>query len=408
MNKMNKVKIAGLPLTYFLPVFIVIVIATYMGFMPTSIITQSGDYAFEATTFVGTMAFLMSIGGIFFWLGGVIPIVNDYLGGAVLLPMFGTSIMNYFGLIPEPLLNGVKVLMRGGFQDFYIATLLVGSILVMDRKILLGATVRYLPTVIGSQVFALGFAVLAGLVTGFGWKEGLFYVAIPTMSGGSAGAITTIPQLYSQLSGQDLTGLAGMFISYASISNVLAILFASLGGGITKNMPKINGGGRIMIDQEEKTEVDEAKRPSTSGNYKLLAAGILVALALYLAGAILGKLPGTGMLAGLAWTIILAIIIKATNVLPDDVSDSTVYAMNFSLQALLPMLIAGIGINSFKITDLTSFFTPAAFIVIIAGVLGAFLGAMLFGKITGLFPYEAGVTAGLCCCNIGGSGDIAV
>ena len=50
----------------------------------------------------------------------------------------------------------------------------------------------------------------------------------------------------------------------------------------------------------------------------------------------------------------------------------------------------------------------AALIVIVLGVLGAFLGAMLFGRIAGLYPFEAGVTAGLCCCNIGGSGDLAV
>ena len=36
------------------------------------------------------------------------------------------------------------------------------------------------------------------------------------------------------------------------------------------------------------------------------------------------------------------------------------------------------------------------------------LGAMIFGKLSGLWAYEAGVTAGLCCCNIGGSGDLAV
>ena len=36
------------------------------------------------------------------------------------------------------------------------------------------------------------------------------------------------------------------------------------------------------------------------------------------------------------------------------------------------------------------------------------MGAMLVGRLAGLYPYEAGVTAGLCCCNIGGSGDIAV
>ena len=82
--------------------------------------------------------------------------------------------------------------------------------------------------------------------------------------------------------------------------------------------------------------------------------------------------------------------------------------MNFALKALLPMLIAGIGVNSLKFTALTEYFTVPVFAVIFIGVMGAFVGAMFFGRLTGLYPYECGVTAGLCCCNIGGSGDIAV
>ena len=70
------------------------------------------------------------------------------------------------------------------------------------------------------------------------------------------------------------------------------------------------------------------------------------------------------------------------------------------------MLIAGIGINSLNFNDLIKFFTVPAMIVI--AVVGAFIGAYLFGHIMGLFGYEAVVTAGLCCCNIGGSGDLAV
>jgi len=129
---------------------------------------------------------------------------------------------------------------------------------------------------------------------------------------------------------------------------------------------------------------------------------------IYLLGDILGKLPGTSVIAGLAWSIIIAIVIKCTGILSDDIADNCVYSMNFALKALLPMLVAGIGINSLKITDLTKFFSPGVFAVIFFGVLGAFIGAMIFAKLAGLFPYEAGVTAGLCCCNIGGSGDLAV
>ena len=112
--------------------------------MPTVTIYSNSAGAFTATTFVGSVAFLMAVGGVFFWLGNTIPILNNYLGGACLLPLLGASLMNYLGLVPEPLANGVRMVMKGGFQDMYVAMLLIGSVLVMDRKLILSAPCLYL------------------------------------------------------------------------------------------------------------------------------------------------------------------------------------------------------------------------------------------------------------------------
>lgn len=397
-------KVCGLEAKHFIPFFVVVMIAVYCGFLPTTAI-GSDDYI--ASTFIGTIAFLMAVGGLFFWLGNTIPIVNNYLGGACLLPLIGASFMNFVGLVPQELVNGTKVLMSGGFQDAYIAMLLVGSILVMDRKILLGATARYLPTVIGSQVFALGFCMLAGVVTGYGVTDALFNIGAPCMSGGSGGAMTTLPILYSDLSGTDMMPMAGQFLCYASISNVIAIMLAAIVGSMTSKMHAINGGGNILRTQGE-VQTEGEKRPGTSADYVALGSGIFMSFSLYLLGNIFGSLPVLDTIPGLAWTIIFGIIIKCTGILPAKIEDHAVYSMNFALKALLPMLIAGIGINSLKFATLGEFFTPGAFIVILMAVVGALVGAMIFGHITGLFAYEAGVTAGLCCCNIGGSGDLAV
>lgn len=407
MGKNIKFNVCGLPAKYFIPFFMVVMVATYMGFLPTVEIYSNTAGAYKVTSFVGTVAFLMAVGGFFFWLGNTIPIVNSYLGGACLLPLLGASYMNYAGLIPENLVSGTKMLMKGGFQDMYIALILVGSILIMDRKILLGVTARYLPSILGAHLFALGFCFLGGAISGFGPLQGVFYVGAPSMSGGSAGAMTTIPALYSALSGKDMTDLAGQFLCYVSIANVLAVLFASIGGAVTAKIPGMNGNGRILMSMSEE-EFKEEKRPVTSADYGKLGSGIFISMCIFLLGNILGSLPVTGKLAGLVWAIIIAIVIKCTGIIPDDFADNCVYAMNFGLKALLPMLIAGIGINSLNFTDLTRFFSPAVFLVIFLAVAGAFFGAMIFGRLTGLFPYEAGVTAGLCCCNIGGSGDIAV
>ena len=40
--------------------------------------------------------------------------------------------------------------------------------------------------------------------------------------------------------------------------------------------------------------------------------------------------------------------------------------------------------------------------------MGAFFGAFFVGKLVGFYPVEAGITAGLCMSNMGGTGDVAV
>lgn len=408
MDKKINFKVCGLSAKYFIPFFIIVMACVYLGFMPTVKIYSNDAGSYMATSFIMTIAFLMAIGGIFFWLGNTIPIVNNYLGGACLLPLLGASFLNYIGLVPQELVNGTKVLMSGGFQDAYIAMLLVGSILVMDRKVLLGATARYMPTILGSQLFALGFCMIAGLITGFGVPEALFNIGAPCMSGGSGGAMTTLPALYSSLSGTDMTPMAGQFLCYASIANVLAVVMAAVGGALTSKMNGLNGNGDILRAKGATVQTEGEKRPATSADYVALGSGIFISFCLYLLGNILGQLPGFNVIPGLAWTIIFGIIIKCTGIIPDNIGDNCVYSMNFALKSLLPMLIAGIGINSLKFATLAEFFSIGAFVVIFMAVLGAFVGAMFFGRFSGLWSYEAGVTAGLCCCNIGGSGDLAV
>ena len=403
----SEFRICGMKIPYFVVFFIVVMVMVYMGFMPTVTIYSNEAGSYVATDYVATVAFLMAVGGLLYWIGGTVPILNDYLGGVCLLPMLGCALINFLGLIPENLQNGVKVLMSGGFQNVYIALLMAGSIMVMDRKIILGATARYMPTILGSQFFALLFCALGGIITGFGVVDALFDVGAPCMSGGSGGALVTIPSLYTNLTGTDMMVNSGRYLCYVSISNVIAIVMAAVGGKITARMKGMNGNGDILRRKGEKMD-EEKKRPSSSLDYAALGSGIFIGLGFYLMGCIVGGLPGLSAIPSLAWTIIFIIIAKCTAILPEEMENNCVYAMNFALKAIFPMVIAGIGINSLDLAALGTAFSIGALVVIFMGTLGAFVGAMLFARLSGLWPYEAGVTSGLCCCKIGGSGYLAL
>ena len=389
MEKKVTFKVYGLGFKWFAIIAAVVLIATYTGRLNND--------------FIGTIPFLMVVGGFLFWLGDTIPFVNKYLGGACLLPLIGGSAMKYFGLIPDQVGEAISSYMSGGFQNMYLCGLLVGSVMCMDRKTVLSATARYMPAILGSQACALLALALGGLVTGTPIREAIFYIGAPCMSGGSGGAMTTLPTVYSELSGTDMMGMAGPFMCYASIANVIAILLAAFLSGDA--MKRFSGNGEILMRKGEK-QIEEKKRPGTSDDYHCLAAGMMFALSVMVAGNILsGIVPG---IAYLVWAVIIAIILKCCNLVPQYLQDGATYFMNFMLRGCLPMLICGIGINSMDLGTLGEYFSIGAFIIIVMGILGALIGAMFFGRLVGLYPMETGVTAGLCCCNIGGSGDIAV
>ena len=79
------------------------------------------------------------------------------------------------------------------------------------------------------------------------------------------------------------------------------------------------------------------------------------------------------------------------------------------MKNLLCVVAGGIGIASFDITSAAAALAnPANIFIVIVGVLAATISAMIIGRMLGLYPIETGISVGLCSCNIGGSGDLAV
>ena len=76
-----------------------------------------------------------------------------------------------------------------GFLDLYILILITGSVLSVDRKMLLKSFVGYIPTILAGIVGALALAGVVGAVTGVGAIEAITGYAIPVMGGGNGAGI---------------------------------------------------------------------------------------------------------------------------------------------------------------------------------------------------------------------------
>ena len=133
MGEEKGFKIMGMSLPVFGVCAAVVFAAVYMGVLPGGL--------------VGAIPFMMVLGAILDEIGNRTPIIKDYFGGGPIVVIFGSAALFTYGIIPAKVTDIVVAFTKSGgsFLSFYIAALITGSILGMDRKLLIKASVRYLP-----------------------------------------------------------------------------------------------------------------------------------------------------------------------------------------------------------------------------------------------------------------------
>ena len=142
------------------------------------------------TNMVGALAFAMVVGTLLGWVGDHIPVWKTWFGGGMLFACLVAGAFNTFNLIGEGSKEALNTFNgTTGFLDLYILILITGSVLSVDRKMLLKSFVGYIPTILAGIVGALALAGVVGAVTGVGAIEAITGYAIPVMGGGNGAGI---------------------------------------------------------------------------------------------------------------------------------------------------------------------------------------------------------------------------
>ncbi|XCP85778.1 2-hydroxycarboxylate transporter family protein [Roseburia hominis] len=385
----------GIHVKYFLPLCLIVLVALLTGCLP-------------ADGFVQSIVVLMSVGGLLSWIGSVVPLIRS-IGGKLLFPMFGAVILMKTGIFPEEASASANLLMDNGFQMFFVAAIVVGTIFATDGKLLKASALRYLPVLLIVQVFALAFAFLSSLITGKSFYEAVFFVAAPCMAGGTSGAITTLPALYSSVLKTDMSTMSGTLFATAMLGTYLALAVVIIMKVLAHSFPKLMGNGHGELLRHESAAITEAKKnmtvyPNSTDDYGDLIGGLFISLAVTVVGAILNHfIPSV---VYIAWTIIIVILAKIFGLVPDDLCKKANCWSQFSQEFLLIIVCTAIGMSSSSGASLASILSPATVIILLLTFVGAIIGAMVGAKIFGLHRYETAITAAMCSCNIGVSGDV--
>lgn len=381
----------------------VVLVATYMGVLPKGM--------------AGCFALMIVLGTVLNIVGDNTPIIKDYLGGGAIVVIFGCSALNYFHVIPEAVVENITSFFKptGAFLDFYIAALITGSILGMNRKLLVKAAARYFPAIFGGLALSFALCSILGHFMGFGWANALLLIALPIMGGGMGAGATPLSKIFEASGTMTADQALSVMTPAVAIGNAISIVIA---GVIVKILTdkKWNGQGTLMqsgtVDPAELEISPEMQAKRDLIKIPNMGVGLFVSTTFFAWGYIVAKLWGMVVpsvsIHAYAWMIITVAICKITNCLPEHIEISCYQWFQFIMKNLTPTLLVGIGICYVDLNAVLESLNVTYFVLCMVTCLGAFFGAAIVGKFVGFYPVEAGITAGLCMSNMGGTGDVAV
>jgi len=366
-------KITGVSLPIYLIMVVVLIVAMALGKLPTNMI--------------GPIAILVIFGNLFHFIGNKIPIVKSYLGGGSVFAIFASAAIATFGILPAEVVKSTQNFVSNmGFLDFYIAALITGSILGMNRKLLMKASVRFIPVALISMVVSFFAVGLVGMLIGNGFANSVLYISLPAMAGGVGAGAVPLSTIYAHVLGTD----------------VLAIIGAALVARAGQSLPKLNGNGKLM----EKGDLGDGKPREVKPDIAQLGVGLMVALTFYILGQICNFF--VPKIHAYAFMIIIVVICKITNILPEYYEDAAIMFNNLIVKNLTAAVLAGIGIALLNLNVLASALTWQFVVLCLTSVIVISVVSGFVGRLFGLYPVESTITAGLCNNSMGGTGNVAV
>ena len=405
MERINKIKFYSIPLPLFLFFSAVIIAASLLGLIPIELI--------------GAIAVLFTLGIILGELGERIPIWNKYCGGGAIFVFLVSGLMSYLHLIPKCCVDNIKGFMSTySFLDVFITLLLVGSILGINRKVLIKSFALFIPAVLSGVIVAGLLGSLGGALFGIppiapaGERSIITSYLLPIMGdGGTAGAIP-LSQMYGQITGKDSASYLAFALAILAIGNIISIIFAAIMDTVGAKKPAWTGNGSLMRNDQTQKENGDKNHLEHKVTIDDVGAAIFLSAGFYVAACLLSKkiLPKIGGIPihTFVYLIILIMLANFFNLIPENLKQGTVALQKFCGKKLIWVMMAGTGIALIDFKEVLAILNLQTLVIATLIVIGGMLDAGITGYFLGFYPVESVISAGLCMSAMGGSGDLAV
>ena len=336
-------------------------------------------------------------------LGKRLPGVRQ-VGGAAILATFIPSALVYYHLLPMPVVSLVTDFTKStNFLYLFISAIIVGSILGMDRRVLIRGFLKiFVPLACGSVIAGLvGTAV--GTALGLGARHTLFFLVVPIMAGGVGEGAIPLSVGYSEILHQNQGELFAQVLPVVMLGSLTAILLAGALNMVGRKYPHLTGEGRLQPDgTPELAERHEAiaDQPAVAD----IAAAALFAISLYMLGLLCNKLFG---LPAPVAMLFIAVLIKLARAVTPNLQAGAFFVFRFFQVAVTYPLLFAIGVALTPWQTLTAAFALPKLITIVSTVVSLIGTGFVVGKWVNLYPIDTAIV-NACHSGQGGTGDVAI
>lgn len=389
-KKNSTFKIGSVPFPVYLTLATLIFITGYLQQLPVNML--------------GGFAVILTMGWLLGTIGANIPVLKNF-GGPAILSLLVPSILVFFNLLNPNVLEATNVLMKqANFLYFYIACLVCGSILGMNRKILIQGLFRMIIPMLLGMICAMAVGTVVGILLGMEWKHALFYVVTPVLAGGIGEGILPLSLGYSAITGVSSEQLVAQLIPATIIGNFFAIMCTALLSRFGEKHLSYSGQGQLVKAGKGEDMSDALQDNSGQLDIKLMGGGVLTACSLFIAGGLLQHLTG---FPGPVLMIILAAMLKYMNVIPQETQNGAKQLYKFISGNFTFPLMAGLGLLYIPLKDVVATLSWQYFIVVISVVFTVISVGFFVSRFLNMHPVEAGIISA-CQSGMGGTGDVAI
>jgi CCS family citrate carrier protein len=327
-----------------------------------------------------------------------------HIGAAAIFATFIPSCLAFYHLLPDMVVKSVTEFTKStNFLYLFIASIIVGSILCMDRTVLIKGFLKIFVPLASGSVVAGVVGTLVGTALGLGAYHSFFFIVVPIMAGGVGEGAIPLSMGYSGILHQQQGDVFAQVLPMVMLGSLSAILFSGMLNYLGRRFPHLTGEGRLQPG--EHSDMDVAQEEITGHvDVSHIAAAAITALTLYLIGLMCQRLFG---LPAPVAMLFLAVLVKLTRAVSPQLQEGAFVVYKFFATAVTYPLLFAIGVAMTPWDKLMAAFNLPNLITIVATVASLMATGFFVGRWLKMYPIDVAIV-NACHSGQGGTGDVAI